>query len=41
MHGSGVLTKTEGGTYKGTFWNGARDGIGIEVGLCFVILFVD
>lgn len=31
MHGEGVLTKVEGGSYTGSFWKGARHGMGIEV----------
>lgn len=31
MHGDGILTKAEGGSYTGSFWKGARHGMGIEV----------
>ena len=31
IHGTGVLTKAEGGSYTGTFWKGMKHGQGVEV----------
>lgn len=39
MHGSGVLTKAEGGTYTGAFWKGAKHGMGIEVDKTSIMLY--